>query len=59
MGSGGEVVFRYCGDSGVSEDAPGESRGGAEEKGEEDGSESVHCRTVEKSLVDNWKNRRW
>lgn len=42
MGSGGEVVLCYCGDGGVAKDAPGESCGGAEEQGDEDGGDSVH-----------------
>ena len=46
MGGRGEVVFCYCSDGGVAEDAPGEGRGGGEEKGEEDGGDSVHGRLM-------------
>ena len=59
LGGRGEVVFCYCGDGGMAKDAPGESRGGTEEKGEEDGGDSLHCRILKGTLVGNWKNRRW
>ena len=48
LGRRGEVVLCYRSDGGVAEDAPGEGRGGREEKGEEDGNDSVHCRLMEK-----------
>ena len=53
MGGRGEVVFCYCSDGGVPEDAPSESRGGREKKGEEEGGDSVHFRILERSLDDN------